>query len=145
LLEETGYRMLFKNFASSGVGLLGSKGTGGGRVLDRTTLVIEEGPDTDGGTQPAVFRKPRANWAYAAVGLALLFIALTAGYLYSVSYTAAVPIASSPSRIQNPRLVVLPFEAGDEAGRSLGIGFADALANSLGKLKQLEVLSAATG
>ncbi|HSI88192.1 MAG TPA: hypothetical protein VK918_03995, partial [Pyrinomonadaceae bacterium] len=86
LLEATGYRMLFKNFAASGMGLLGTKGTGG-RVLDRTTLVIEHGPDTDGGTEPAVLRKHRSNWAYAAGALALLFIALTAGYIFSGYHT----------------------------------------------------------
>ncbi|HSI89054.1 MAG TPA: tetratricopeptide repeat protein, partial [Pyrinomonadaceae bacterium] len=144
LLEATGYRMLFKNFAASGMGLLGTKGTGG-RVLDRTTLVIEEGPDTDGGNGSPAVHKALSNWAYAAGALALLFIALTAGYIFSGYHTAAVPVALSPSRFQNPRLVVIPFEANDEAGRSLGIGFADALANSLGNLKQLEVLSAATG
>jgi eukaryotic-like serine/threonine-protein kinase len=143
LLEATGYRMLFKNFASSGVGLLGDRQPSH-RALDRTTLVIEESHDTDSGLAAARDRSA-LRWALPVAGVSLLLLVLIGAYHLATDPSRAVDQPAQTVRFQSQRLVVMPFEANDEAGRSLGIGFADAIATKLGNLKQLEVLSASTG
>src|SRR5690606_22627252 len=82
--------------------------------------------------------------ALAAAGI---FIAVIAGwFVYTALFSGAARAPIAPAaQFRNPRIIVLPFESNTEAGRSLGVGLADAITGKLGNLKQIEVLSASTG
>ncbi len=143
ILEDSGYRIFFSNFAHSGTT---HDGTGGGRTYldDPTTLLVAEGHTTDPVGSPSR-RRGRRAWPIA-VGtgalMALIFLGVHFGFI-------SMSISSQPqggaAAMQSPSIVVLPFRSSNAADINLGVGLADALTNKLGNIKAMRVLSANTG
>lgn len=153
ILEQTGYRPLFSNFAKSSADVLRDKSTGptgvedddGRPVHDLTTLMIEEGHRTSDGTTGNYKIGPRRRvLAAAAAAVALLLGSSAIGYYFYSRSPQERPILRQVS-FQNPAFLVLPFTCSDPANEILGIGISDSITQRIGNLKALTVLSANTG
>jgi tetratricopeptide (TPR) repeat protein len=149
ILENIGYRPLFSNFAKTGTSLANrtsDAAAGNGEkqhVHDLTTLVIDEGPITsDVSTGPVTVKR---NRGYAVAASVILFaVLLGAGSYFYFSRAESRP-GIRAATFQNPAVVVLPFNSGDQANDNLGVGLADTMAQRLGYLKALTVISPNTG
>ena len=141
ILEKKGYRPFFKSFAES-AGTNTHDETGD--LHNLTTLVIEDGDITHDGITRSV--PSRKKWMFnAAMGLVALGLVFTVVFL-SMGWIRGVGISSvTPTRFQNPSIVILPFKSGDPENINLGVGLADALTNKLGNIKSIQVISANTG
>jgi serine/threonine protein kinase/tetratricopeptide (TPR) repeat protein len=148
LLEQTGYRMFFKNFSTSNLDLDKELPERKRRpeMHDLTTLVIDESDQTDDGIPVPVAAPPRSRAPWYAIGTVVAVILLLTGfYLFQRSQTQTAPqMVMQPVGFQDPSIVIVPFAHGQTAD-SLGIGMADALTQKLGSIKALRVLSASTG
>ena len=150
ILEQTGYRPLFSNFAKSSTDVLRDKSTDPTAldddrpVHDLTTLMIEEGHRTSDGSTGSFSTKRNRRVLALAAGLALLIAASGLGY-YFYSNSSGRSVVLRPISFQNHSLLVLPFTCTDPANENLGVGIADSMTQRLGNLKALTVLSANTG
>ena len=150
ILENIGYRPLFSNFAKTGTNIskaapVSSAGVGEERVHDLTTLVIDDGPITSDISTSPVPVKGNRKLIYAVAGAVLLFASvLGAGSYYYFTRTESRATVRAAT-FQNPTVVVLPFNCGEQANENLGVGLADTMAQRLGYLKALTVISPNTG
>jgi serine/threonine protein kinase/tetratricopeptide (TPR) repeat protein len=150
ILEQTGYRPLFSSFAKSSTELFRDKSTdptaeqAGRPVHDLTTLMIDDGHHTADGTTGAHRVSDRRKTLLAVAAAVLMFAVLGTGYYFYFG-PGSQRMVLRPISFQNPALVVLPFTAANPANESLGTGLTDSLAQRLGNLKALTVISANTG
>ena len=150
ILENIGYRPLFSNFAKTGTNFAkNTSDTTAGtmaqpRVHDLTTLVIDEGPITSEVQTGSYSTFPRNKILYAAASLVLLALFVGGGFYFYSNQPAVRPMVR-PVMFQNPAVVILPFTTGDPANENLGVGLADAMAQRLGYLKGMTVISSNTG
>ncbi|MEP7212395.1 MAG: protein kinase [Acidobacteriota bacterium] len=148
ILEKVGYRMFFNSFASSGVNFDAQQTVAdeidAPPIHDLTTLTIAGGDETDDGTRPLPRRRRWLSPVYIAGVFVAVLIAGVSGF-YFVNRSGSAPLIIRQSTIQNPSILILPFESDDGADQSLGLGLSDALANKLGNIKALQVISANTG
>jgi eukaryotic-like serine/threonine-protein kinase len=144
-LEKIGYRMFFKNFSVSntkiGVPLVRKRP----HLHDRTTLVIEDSDITDDGILVTAKAPPKRMLAFAIAAVALLLSGLALGHFVIRPFLLAPGAMPKPLSFQRLSLVVLPFKSEEGADFNLGVGLSDALTNSLGAIKGLQVLSAGSG
>ena len=123
--------------------------SGDPQLHNLTTLMIDRGPDTDGGISVASApAKPgRTGKLIVAAGALIVFVASGLFLFWDRSQLLADsrPISRAPLSVQNASIVVLPFAAEGAASNDLGVGLADAITNTLGNIKSLRVISANTG
>ncbi len=137
ILDSTGFRMAHKSHSAGGTGL--SERHPG--VHDLTTILIADGDLTDDTTLRLV--KPKRH-VFTTVAVALLAV-FSIATLFFVFYQWPSTPAAREAIFEKPSLVILPFKGSNDRTNSLGTGLADALTNRLGNIKNIEVMSAATG
>ncbi|MCC7309360.1 MAG: protein kinase [Acidobacteria bacterium] len=138
ILETTGYRPFFNSFAAANATV-----AGGQNLHDLTTLVIDTGPITNGGTEES---RPKKASALTYAAFAMAAILLIGVVVMGISWyrMSNFPVAA-PARLASSGIVVFPFAGSDENNTEIGVGLADALTNKLGNIKSLQVISANTG
>jgi serine/threonine protein kinase/tetratricopeptide (TPR) repeat protein len=118
----------------------------GDQLHNLTTLVIDKSHRTEDGAA----RERSERWMnsrllpYASVALLLMLVSFGAFAWYR-SRAGANPAALGGLTFRNPSIVILPFKSEEPATDTIGVGLADALANKLGNIKSLQVISASSG
>lgn len=140
ILEKTGYRMLFKRFSESGYRLGHDTDGSLSGPDEKTTLVINEGPDTAGMEAPRTLVGSLPNKVAAAVAGLLILAGIGYFVLPSLIGGGANTINERP--FSTPTILVLPFRTVQDDKFNLGVGLSDALTHKLGNIKGLQVISA---
>lgn len=140
ILEKTGYRMLFKRFSESGYRLGHDTDGSLSRPDEKTTLVINEGPDTAGMEMSGTLVGRFPNRIAAAVAGLLIIAGI--GYFLLPSFIGVSPQKAVERPFSAPTILVLPFRTVQDDKFNLGVGLSDALTQKLGNIKGLQVISA---
>ncbi|HCA58333.1 MAG TPA: hypothetical protein DEP46_10145, partial [Blastocatellia bacterium] len=120
ILEKTGYRMLFKRFSESGYRLGHDTDGSLSRPDEKTTLVINEGPDTAGMEAPRTLVGSFPNKVAAAVAGLLILAGIGYFVLPSLIGGGANTINERP--FSTPTILVLPFRTVQDDKFNLGVG-----------------------